>query len=128
VLELTDGRGVDIVIDMLGGAAFDGAIRSLAWRGRLVVVGFAAGAIPTLRVNYVLLKNIEVSGMQISDYRKRDPELVRRCFDEIFQWYAAGKLSAPQFTSFAGLPQWRTALTAVADPSQKGRHVLVLAE
>ena len=56
------GGGVDIVIDPIGGDAFDGAIRALAWRGRLVVVGFASGRIPNIKANYLLLKNIEVSG------------------------------------------------------------------
>ena len=71
---VTDGRGADIVIDPLGGDYFDAALRALAWRGRLVVIGFAAGRIPTLKVNYLLLKNIEVSGLQVSDYRKRNPQ------------------------------------------------------
>src|SRR5205807_2461660 len=62
----TDGRGADIIIDPLGGEVFTAAIRSLAWCGRLVVIGFAAGGIPTLKTNYLLLKNIEVSGVQIA--------------------------------------------------------------
>src|SRR5438445_406156 len=63
----TDGRGADIIIDPLGGDIFTAAIRSLAWCGRLVVIGFAAGGIPTLKTNYLLLKNIEVSGLQITE-------------------------------------------------------------
>ncbi|MBO0687941.1 MAG: NADPH:quinone oxidoreductase family protein, partial [Candidatus Dormibacteraeota bacterium] len=63
VRTLTGGAGVDVVVDPLGGDAFDGAMRSLNWRGRLVVVGFAAGRIPVLKANYLLLKNIEVSGL-----------------------------------------------------------------
>jgi NADPH2:quinone reductase len=68
-----DGKGADIVLDMLGGDFFDAAVRALAWCGRLVVIGFAAGRIPSLKMNYVLVKNIEVSGLQVSDYRKRRP-------------------------------------------------------
>src|SRR5262249_44201511 len=60
VYEANQGRGADIVIDPLGGEFFDAAIRTLAWRGRLVVVGFAAGKIPVLKVNRLLLRNIEV--------------------------------------------------------------------
>ena len=90
---VTDGRGADIVIDPLGGDYFDAALRALAWRGRLVVIGFAAGRIPTLKVNYLLLKNIEVSGLQVSDYRKRKPA-IGRCavLRKIFGWYRDGKI------------------------------------
>src|SRR5438132_451989 len=61
VFAQTNNRGADIVLDMLGGDIFDAAIRALAWCGRLVVIGFASGRIPTLKMNYVLVKNIEVS-------------------------------------------------------------------
>lgn len=93
-------EGVDVVIDTLGGDAFDGAIRSLAWRGRIVSVGYASGRIPTLGVNYLLLKNIAASGLQISDYRKRLPELVHRAFEEIFDHAAAGRIRTPEVATF----------------------------
>ena len=95
VRQATAGHGADLVLDMLGGDAFETALRALAWRGRLVVIGFAAGRIPTLKANYLLLKNIEVSGLQISDYRKRRPDLVRRCFREVFDLFEAGKVQPP---------------------------------
>jgi NADPH2:quinone reductase len=59
---VTEGRGADIILDPLGGEIFESAMRALVWRGRLVVIGFAAGAIPTIRTNYLLLKNIESAG------------------------------------------------------------------
>lgn len=90
---VTDGRGADIILDPLGGAVFKAALRALAWRGRLVVIGFAAGVIPTVRTNYLLLKNIEVSGLQISDYRKRRPAQVAAAYAEIFELYQQGKIS-----------------------------------
>ena len=67
VKRLTDGAGVNIVLDMVGSPYFEAALRALAWCGRLVVIGFAAGTIPSVRVNYLLLKNIEVSGLQVTD-------------------------------------------------------------
>ena len=70
---------------------FEAALRALAWCGRLVVIGFAAGAIPTIRTNYLLLKNIEISGLQISDYRKRRPAQVAAAFAEIFALLRAGQ-------------------------------------
>ena len=91
VYAVTDGRGADIILDPLGGEVFEAAMRALAWRGRLVVIGFAAGGIPTIRTNYLLLKNIEISGLQISDYRKRRPAQMAACFAEIFAFYDAGQ-------------------------------------
>jgi NADPH2:quinone reductase len=84
VHELTRGRGVDVVLDPVGGDVFDAALRALAWRGRLVVIGFAAGRIPEVRANYLLLKNICVTGLQVSDYRDRDPIWMRRAQAELF--------------------------------------------
>src|SRR5690606_18261009 len=92
---LTEGRGADVVIDSLGDRFFHAALRAMAWCGRLVVVGFAAGEIPQLKVNYLLLKNIEVSGLQVSDYRKRRPARMRECFEEIFRLYGEGRVQPP---------------------------------
>src|SRR3954462_11785583 len=83
----TDGRGADVVIDPLGGDIFAAAIRALAWGGRLVVIGFAAGGIPTLRTNYLLVKNITISGLQITDYRYRRPDEMVACYAEVFDFY-----------------------------------------
>jgi hypothetical protein len=75
-------------------------VRALAWRGRLVVIGFAAGAIPTIKTNYLLLKNIEISGLQISDYRRRRPAQVAACFAEVFSLYEQGKVKPAAATAF----------------------------
>jgi NADPH2:quinone reductase len=123
VYAATDGRGADIILDPLGGAVFEAAVRALAWRGRLVVIGFAAGAIPTLRTNYLLVKNIEISGLQISDYRKRRPAQVARCFADIFDLYKAGKVAPAPATIFA-LAQAPEALALLRDRRIAGRAVL----
>jgi NADPH2:quinone reductase len=120
----TGDRGVDVVIDTLGGDPFDGAVRSLAWRGRLVVVGFAAGRIPTLKVNYLLLKNIEISGVQISDYRKRTPELLTECYREVFSFVEQGKVPPLPSVTFP-LDEWRAAMEVVASGTANHRVVLV---
>ncbi|GAA4343316.1 NADPH:quinone oxidoreductase family protein [Pigmentiphaga soli] len=121
----TGGAGADIVIDPLGGDVFDAAIRAVAWRGRLVVVGFAAGRIPTLKVNYVMLKNMEVSGLQVSDYRKRAPQEMAHCLREIFRLYEEGKLrpAPPVPVALDGV---RGALQSLQDRSAKGRLVLMI--
>jgi len=86
------GGGVDVVVDNVGGEAFTASLRALAWRGRLVVVGFASESIPEVRANYLLLKNIAVTGLQWSDYRERRPEWVAQVQQELFSMYEAGKL------------------------------------
>lgn len=73
VRDATDGRGVDVVVDPVGGAAFDDAIRTLATDGRLLVIGFAAGGIPTVKVNRLLLRNVGVLGVAYGEYINRDP-------------------------------------------------------
>jgi NADPH2:quinone reductase len=121
---LTDGRGADIILDPLGGEVFAAAIRALAWCGRLVVIGFAAGDIPTLRVNYLLLRNIEVSGLQISDYRKRRPAELRAAYSEILGYYQLGLVKPAPATIFP-LERAGEALAAVRDRRIAGRAVLL---
>lgn len=123
VFAVTDGRGADVVIDPLGDDIFDAAVRAVAWRGRMVVIGFAAGRIPSLKANYLLVKNIDVSGLQISDYRRRRPDLTAKCFAEIFALYEAGKISAlPTVTR--PIEDFGQALQDVQDRNVRGRIVL----
>jgi NADPH2:quinone reductase len=124
VLAVTSGAGVDIVIDPLGGDVFDGAIRAMAWRGRMVVIGFAAGRIPTLKVNYLMVKNIEVSGLQISDYRKRAPEMVAECYREVFDLHTQGKIAPLPSTTFP-LEEWQQALEMIQGRKAPSRLVLL---
>lgn len=123
VFAVTDGRGADVVIDPLGDDIFDAALRAVAWRGRMVVIGFAAGRIPTLKANYLLVKNIDVGGLQISDYRRRRPDLTAKCFAEIFSLYEAGKISALP-TVIHPIEGFREALQDVQDRNVRGRIVL----
>jgi NADPH2:quinone reductase len=121
----TDGRGADIIIDPLGGDVFTAAIRALAWCGRLVVIGFAAGGIPTLKTNYLLLKNIEISGLQITDYRYRRPAELVTCYAELFDFYDRGLVKPAPATLFP-LDRAGEALAAVRDRRIDGRAVLRL--
>ncbi|MFM0258133.1 NADPH:quinone oxidoreductase family protein [Paraburkholderia sediminicola] len=123
VYALTDGKGADIVLDPLGDKFFDAAIRAVAWCGRLVIIGFAAGNIPTLKVNYLLLKNIEVSGIQVSDYRKRAPEKMAHCIAEIFRLYSDGKLVQAPVSRYQ-LDDVSKALVDLRDRRVPGRLIL----
>lgn len=124
IYALTDGRGVDVVIDSLGDRFFAAALRAMAWSGRLVVVGFAAGEIPSVKVNYLMVKNIEVSGLQVSDYRKRMPARMRECFEQIFALYEQGAVRPPTM-SVRPLDDFAQALGEIRDRKSKDRIVLV---
>jgi NADPH2:quinone reductase len=125
VFALTDKKGVDIVVDMLGGDIFDAAVRALAWCGRLIVIGFASGRIPSLKMNYVLVKNIEVSGMQISDYRKRRSADMQAAFADIYRLHGEGKLK-PLPTKAYPLERFAEALRDIKDRKVRGRIVLTM--
>jgi NADPH2:quinone reductase len=99
-------------------------MRSIAWRGRVVILGFAAGGIPSIKVNYLMLKNCEISGMQISDYRRRTPELMQQCFAEIFSFFEAGKLKAPAYETMK-LEDYARAMHAIEIRKAPKRMVLL---
>jgi len=123
VHQLTDGDGADIVIDPVGGAANGAALRAMAWRGRMVIIGFAAGEIPSIKANYLLVKNIEVSGLQWSDYRDRTPEWVARVQQEIFALYVAGKID-PYVSRTFPLATIKEALTWLQQGKAQGKLIL----
>jgi NADPH2:quinone reductase len=89
---LTDGNGVDVIYDPVGGDLFDQAIRSIAWNGRLLVVGFASGRIPELPVNLALLKGASVIGVFWGSFAQRQPQDNAANFGQLFKWFAEGKL------------------------------------
>jgi NADPH2:quinone reductase len=92
VKALAGSRGVDVVFDPVGSDAFDAALRTLGWEGRIVVVGFAGGRIPQIPANLLLVKNISAVGLFWGEYRHRDPALVHGWFAELMQWYEAGRI------------------------------------
>ena len=116
--------GVDIVLEMVGGAAFDAAIRCLGWRGRLVVVGFASGTIPSVAANYLLVRQIGVLGMQLRDFRLRQPARYRAAQEEILALRSAGRLPPPPIERF-GLDDHERAFAVIRDRRAIGKLVLV---
>lgn len=121
----TSGKGADIVLDTLGGDVFDGAIRALAWCGRIVVIGFAAGRIPEIRANYLLVKNITATGLQWSDYRDRTPERVAEVQRELMALYEQGALK-PHVTGTYPLDRFAEAMAVVRTGRTTGKVVLTM--
>lgn len=89
-LELTGGRGVDMVFDPVGDKLFRPAIRSLGWNGRYLVVGFAGGDIPQLGVNYTIMKSVSVVGVAYGMSAANDPAMNQGNFMQLFEWYDQG--------------------------------------
>jgi NADPH2:quinone reductase len=94
VMDITDGAGVDVVFDPVGGALFDQARRCVGWNGRYLVVGFAAGDIPVMPANYTILKSMALIGVAYGMSAIKDPAMNRANFDQLFAWYTAGQLRA----------------------------------
>ncbi len=125
VRALTDGKGADVVCEIVGGDVFDGAIRAVAWSGRLLVLGFAGGRIPSISANYVLVKNIAVMGMHWSDYRDGHPQTMRHAQEELFKLYLEGKLST-EVSGRYPLARAAEALGMLRDRRVMGKIVLVM--
>ena len=90
--ELTAGRGPDVIYDPVGGDLAEPAFRSIGWRGRYLVIGFAGGAIPALPWNLMLLKGASVVGVFWGDFVRREPMAFAKALRELAQWYAEGKI------------------------------------
>lgn len=88
----TEGNGVDVAFDPVGGDSFDALARSMAWGGRLLVIGFASGTIPKLPVNLTLVKGFSVVGVFWGAFTQREPKAYADNMGELLAWYAAGKV------------------------------------
>jgi len=118
-------HGIDVVYDPVGGAYAEPAVRSLAWQGRYLVVGFAAGDIPKLPLNLVLLKSCDIRGVFWGAWTKREPHAQHALMSEIVNWCAQGKLSAHVHAVYP-LPDIANALKAIASRQVMGKVVLRL--
>lgn len=123
--DLTDGRGVDVVYDCVGGKYAEPAVRALAWEGRFLVVGFAAGEIPKLPLNLLLLKGADAIGVFWGEAVRRAPERHRANMIEVLDWIAAGKL-APRIHGTYPLAEVREAIAILDRREATGKVVLTL--
>ncbi len=124
VLEETEGRGADVIYDSVGGDTTDRSLKCINWNGRLLVIGFASGEIPEVKLNRVLLKNIAVVGVHWSAYPDREPERIDECFEGLFEMAATGRI-APLVSARYSLEQAGEALAALGSRRTVGKVVLV---
>jgi NADPH2:quinone reductase len=122
---LTEGRGVDVVYDPVGGPYTEPAFRSLAWRGRHLVVGFAAGEIPKLPLNLALLKGASVVGVFWGDFARRQPKEFAQSIGQLARWYADGKLK-PHVSHTMPMEKAAEALKLMAARQVTGKLVLTV--
>jgi len=123
VKAITGGRGADVVYDPVGGDAFDASLRSIAWGGRLIVIGFASGRIPQAPANILLVKNIDVIGFYWGSYQARKPQLLRDSYTKLFQWYKEGKLK-PHTSAQMDLKDVTAAMELLRQRKSTGKVVL----
>lgn len=120
---LTEGRGVDVIVDPVGGPFTEPALRSLAWRGRLLVVGFAAGEIPKIPLNLVLLKGNAIVGVFWGDFVRREPQAFLQSVDQLGRWFRDGKLK-PHISATFPLDRAADALKLMAARKVVGKVVI----
>jgi NADPH2:quinone reductase len=123
IKELTAGRGVDVVLDPVGGMYSEPALRSLAWRGRLLVVGFAAGEIPRIPLNLTLLKGCSIVGVFWGDFTRREPARFAERMRHLCRWYEEGKLR-PHISLALPLERAAEALSLMSARRAVGKMVL----
>jgi NADPH2:quinone reductase len=100
VKEATAGKGADVIYDSVGGDTFEKSLKCIAWNGRLVVIGFAGGTIPSVAANRILLKNIEVTGLHWGAYAQNQPAAIPAVFRALFDLYDAGKIRPLVFRAY----------------------------
>lgn len=120
---LTDDRGVEIVYDCVGGGLTEPALRAIAWGGRLLVIGFAAGDIPRPPLNLVMLKGIDIVGVNWGGFRKRDPGRSRAHTEQVLRWCAEGRLK-PRIDKVYPLEKTAEALRRIEDRNAKGKVIV----
>jgi NADPH2:quinone reductase len=122
---LTDGRGADVIFDPIGGDIFQTSLRSIAWEGRLLVIGFASGQIPQIPANLLLVKNASAVGFYWGSYRRHDPARVRAAFAELLRWHGEGRIE-PLVSEVRPLAQAAEALQRLLSRQSSGKIVLTI--
>ena len=121
---ITEGKGPDIIYDPVGGEFAEPAFRSIAWRGRYLVVGFAAGPIPALPWNLALLKGASLVGVFWGDFARREPQANAAMMQELATWYAQGKIK-PVIHKTMPMAELKAAYTEMGSRGVMGKLVMV---
>jgi NADPH2:quinone reductase len=120
----TGGKGIDVVYDPVGGDFAEPAFRSIAWRGRYLVIGFAAGPIPAIPLNLPLLKGASIVGVFWGEYSRREPKAAAAMLAELARWYAEGKIK-PVIDGTLPMAELKAAYAHMGSRGVKGKVVMV---
>jgi NADPH2:quinone reductase len=120
---VTNGAGPDVIYDPVGGPYAEAALRAIAWQGRFLVIGFAAGVIPKMPLNLVLLKSCDVRGVAWGAWNERDPAGHRANVAQLLQWCLEGKFSVHVHARYP-LEKTAEALKVLADRKAMGKVIL----
>jgi len=121
---LTDGKGPDVVYDPVGGDLAEPVFRSIAWRGRYLVIGFAQGGIPSLPLNLALLKGASIVGVFWGEFARREPKAHAAALADLAAWYAQGKIK-PVIDARLPMKSLKEAFTRMGSRQVRGKLVLV---
>ncbi|HEX5285972.1 MAG TPA: NADPH:quinone oxidoreductase family protein [Polaromonas sp.] len=121
---LTGGKGPDVIYDPVGGDYAEPAFRSIAWRGRYLVVGFASGSIPSLPLNLTLLKGASIVGVFWGDFARREPKANAAMMTELANWYAQGKIK-PVIDRTVPMAELKAAYGRMGSRGVMGKLVMV---
>ena len=125
IREVTGGAGADVIYDPVGGAYSEPALRAIAWEGRFLVIGFAAGQIPAIPLNLALLKGCQIVGVYWGAFVGRYPDRHRQNVEELMGWWRDGKLR-PHVSSTYPLERASEAIRELADRRAKGKVVVTI--
>jgi NADPH2:quinone reductase len=123
VMALTSGKGADVIYDSVGGEIFDKSLKCIAWNGRLVVIGFASGTIPSVKANRILLKNISITGLHWGAHAGKEPEKIPQTMNALFDLYAEGKIRPVIYKSYS-LEELPEALAALGGRRTYGKVIV----
>ncbi|HRY15789.1 MAG TPA: NADPH:quinone oxidoreductase family protein, partial [Candidatus Competibacteraceae bacterium] len=125
IKELTDGRGADVIYDPVGGELFTASLRSIAFEGRILVIGFAGGTVPQIPANHLLVKNVDVIGVNWPAYAELRPQVMTESFRTLLQWYRDGAMQ-PHVSATYPLEQAVEALNQVIARKSTGKVVITM--
>ncbi|HRF43918.1 MAG TPA: NADPH:quinone oxidoreductase family protein [Candidatus Competibacteraceae bacterium] len=125
IKELTGGRGADVVYDPVGGELFTASLRSIAFEGRILVIGFAGGTVPQIPANHLLVKNVDVIGVNWPAYAELHPQVMTESFHTLIHWYLDGAIQ-PHISAAYPLEQAVEALNQVIARKSTGKVIITI--
>jgi NADPH2:quinone reductase len=125
IKELTAGRGADVIYDPVGGELFAASLRSIAFEGRILVIGFAGGDVQQIPANHLLVKNVDVIGVNWPAYAELNPRVMTESFKTLIGWYLDGKIR-PHVSACYPLQDAVAALDHLVSRKSTGKVVITM--